>query len=315
MNKKLNLYPSILGTAIGDALGYPVQFKSREYLKAHPITDMLPCKDFNNMVGVWSDDTSLTLCLSENLKHGLYYDEIADSMVKWLYDGYMTPFGIAFDQGITTVEAIRKIKEGNKPVIECGLTDVYSNGNGSLMRILPLAFSIIDIPIHERMKITKDVSSITHGHWISVYSCIILVEIAIELIKGSDLLQGYTESIKRCNYNIQGFIELFTIDKPTEQEIHNIFGRLFSQNIINLSESKVKSSGYVVDTLECAIWSLLNTNNFHDAVLTAVNLGNDCDTIGAVTGGIAGLYYGIESMPEEWIKTIQGIEIVKSICE
>jgi len=307
-------YHVLLGTAIGDALGYPVQFKSRQYLKANPVTDMLPCREFNDIAGVWSDDTSLTLCLAENLKNGIHYDEIAQSMVKWLYDGYMTPIGSAFDEGITTAEAIRNIKSGIKPVIECGLNDYDSNGNGSLMRILPLAFYMIDTPVHNRMRIVKDISSITHGHWISVYSCIILIEMAIELIKGADLLEGYSQSVKRCQNEIPFFIGMFSSNSLMLNDIQRIFGRLLSQDILLLSEDQIKSSGYVVDTLECALWSLLNTDNFHDAVVTAVNLGNDCDTIGAVTGGIAGLYYGIDSIPDKWINTIQGIETIKSVC-
>lgn len=314
MTTNPKLYSTILGIAIGDALGYPVQFQKRDNLKVNPVIDMMPCIQFKGAIGVWSDDTSLSLCLLENLKSGIDYEQIAHSMLKWLDEGYMTPFGKSFDIGFTTANAIANIRSQKIPAVECGLCIERANGNGSLMRILPLAFYINEMPFSERISIVKDVSSITHGHWKSVISCIIFIELAIELLKGLDIMQAFINTINRCKDKQNDIINLFDSSSISILDYERTFSKILSIGLKDISENEINSSGYVVDTLESALWSLLSTETFEKAVLRAVNLGKDCDTIGAVTGGLAGLYYGLDSIPGKWIEKLQRLDLINSVC-
>lgn len=143
MDKESRVVGGIVGVSVGDALGLPVQFVSREKIKKNPIKDMVGFGTFNLPAGTWSDDTSLTLCLLESLCDGFDLNDIKEKFIKWFDEGYLTPFGEAFDIGRTTYEAILRLKSGIKPS-DAGLGDELSNGNGSLMRILPLVFYLYD---------------------------------------------------------------------------------------------------------------------------------------------------------------------------
>lgn len=170
------------------------------------------------------------------------------------------------------------------------------NGNGSLMRILPLLFYIKDMDIEQRFSITKEISSITHAHIRSVMACFYYLEFARKIILGFSKNEIYG-SLKS---EMTTFFEYKNIN-PNEIKI---FSRILEGDIEKLSEEKIRSNGYVISTLEASLWCLLNTESYTGAVLTAVNLGDDSDTTGAVTGGLAGLYYGLESMPQKWIDTL-----------
>ncbi|MGB4437301.1 MAG: ADP-ribosylglycohydrolase family protein, partial [Acetomicrobium sp.] len=139
--KKDKVIGGLLGLCIGDALGVPVEFQSREKLKRNPVKDMMGYGTHNQPPGTWSDDSSLAFCLAESLCNGFDLQDIADKFVKWMYEGYWTPWGKAFDVGHTTQIAISRLKKGVDP-LESGPTDERSNGNGSLMRILPLIFYV-----------------------------------------------------------------------------------------------------------------------------------------------------------------------------
>lgn len=167
---------SLFGVAIGDAVGVPVEFKSREVIKQKPVTDMIGFGSHDMPPGTWSDDSSLTFCLAEALTNGYNLQEIANNFVSWRYKDFWTARGEVFDIGITTQQAIDRISAGVRPDL-CGGFDTYSNGNGSLMRILPLLFYIKNLPIDKRFAITKDVSSITHGHIRSCIACFYYLEL------------------------------------------------------------------------------------------------------------------------------------------
>jgi len=188
-----------------------------------------------------------------------------------------------FDIGNTTLQAIYCLKSGLRPDL-AGSIDGDSNGNGSLMRILPLLFYLLDKDSHERFELTKQVSSITHGHIHSVIACYYYLEFAKQLFVKKDKFEIYKDLKKEISEDF-----LFFIEDRSEVEV---FNRLLKGNIFELPEEKIYSSGYVVHTLEASIWCLLSTDNYKDAVLKAVNLGDDTDTTGAVTGGLAGLLYG-----------------------
>ncbi|GAB2825018.1 ADP-ribosylglycohydrolase family protein [Ferruginibacter profundus] len=285
----------LFGVAVGDAIGVPVEFKSRQVIRKNPVTDMIGYGTYNLPPGTFSDDSSLTFCLAEALTNDFNLEAIGQNFVKWCYNNYWTPRGNVFDIGVATRQAIDRLAKGVRPDLAGGF-DVSSNCNGSLMRISPLLFYLLDKPIKERYEIIKQVSSITHGHIRSVIACFYYLEFAQQLFAQKDKFEIY----KALQTEITNHLTSLSIDST---EIA-LFDRLLKQNIHDLTEENIFSSGYVLHTLEASIWCLLTTDNYKDAVLKAVNLGEDTDTTGAVTGGLAGLLYGFNNIPTNWIKQI-----------
>lgn len=265
MNEALK--SAIYGLAIGDALGVPYEFQERGSFLC---TDMIGYGTHNQPIGTWSDDTSMTLatCRSLQKNHGnIVLEDIQWEFEQWMFKKKYTPFGKVFDCGNTCYEAICD-KQGK--------TDEWSNGNGSLMRILPLAFvpGITDEMIGE-------VSAITHGHEISKEACIIYVRIAIALLQGKKLQEAIQKSVPDTSpFASLGMIETYT-------------------------ENEISSGGYVMETLQAALWCLVKTDNYKACVLKAVNLGMDTDTTAAVAGGLAGILYGYDGIPAEWMEKLQ----------
>jgi ADP-ribosylglycohydrolase len=296
----------LFGVAVGDALGVPVEFKSRQEIKKNPVTDMIGYGTYNLPPGTFSDDSSLTFCLAEALTNDFDLNTIGQNFVKWRYNNYWTPRGNVFDIGYATRQAIDRLVEGERPDLGGGF-DVSSNGNGSLMRISPLLFYLLDKPINERYEITKQVSSITHGHIRSVIACFYYLEFSRQLIAKKDKIEIY----KNLQAEITTHLTSLSIN-PTELAL---FDRLLKKDIHELKEENIFSSGYVLHTLEASIWCLLTTDNYKAAVLKAVNLGEDTDTTGAVTGGLAGLLYGLDNIPKNWIKQIAKHDDIEELAE
>jgi ADP-ribosyl-[dinitrogen reductase] hydrolase len=289
----------IIGSAVGDALGVPVEFKSRSYLMQNPVTEMIGQGTYNQLPGTWSDDSSMTFCTMESLCNGYDLKNIADNFVKWRYESFWTPYGIVFDIGISTANAIVKYKNSQDPK-KSGNYNERSNGNGSLMRILPLAFYFKDETTSKRFQAIKDVSSITHSHIRSVIACFIYVELAIQLLNGMDKFSAYKKTIQIAK-------DYLNNTHLSHYELRH-FDKVLSGSIQSLDQNSISSSGYVLDSLEASIWVLLTTNSFKDAVLKAVNLGTDSDTTAAITGGIAGIHYGFEAIPETWVNKLARIK-------
>lgn len=286
---------ALFGLAVGDALGVPVEFEDRLTISQNPVTDMRGYGTYNLPAGTWSDDSSLTFCLAEALIQDFNLQDIATNFKKWLYQNYWTPYGTVFDVGIATRQAIERLAKGMNPELAGGFFE-YENGNGSLMRILPLLFYVHDKPLSQRYELTKIVSSITHGHIRSVIACFYYLEFARLLFQKKDKYTIYQ--------SLQESLPSFLTSLPiTSSEIKQ-FDRLLTGNIQSLKQEAIQSSGYVVHTLEASIWSLMTTDNYQEAVLKAVNLGEDTDTTGAVTGGLAGLLYGFQSIPQGWISQL-----------
>lgn len=272
MNRKL--YDAIFGLAIGDALGVPYEFKKRGTFLC---TDMVGYGTHSQPAGTWSDDTSMVLATLDSLKSSdgkIVPTDMFERFNRWIRNSQYTAHGEVFDAGIATCTALRT----GKPQ-----TGEYDNGNGSLMRILPLAF----VPCTDDE--IRAVSAITHGHRISMDACVIYVHVAKRLLEGERI----------CD-----IIPTLQYDKP--------FDRLHC--IDQLSASEIKSSGYVVDTLEAALWTVshksdnaVKEKNFRNDLLDAVNLGQDTDTVGAVAGGLAGIIYGLEDVAD-WVEALQNRE-------
>ena len=305
------VYDGIIGLATGDVLGVPVEFETRENIMKSPVTTMLGYGTHYQPAGTWSDDTSMTLALLDSIikNHSINYKDIMDKFSEWLLYGEYTASGEVFDVGNTIRMAIMNYGHGINPT-ECGGKSVHENGNGSLMRILPVAYYIRqhpDILIDRQIGIVHNISSLTHGHRISLVACGIYISIALELLSGSmPLNTGINNGIRKAfqYYYRQGWNEI------------SVYSRI--KNLTNfavLPEREINSSGYVVDTLEAAIWCLLTTSSYKECVLKAVNLGNDTDTTGAVAGGLAGIYYGAKNIPKEWLNKILKRKYIKSLCD
>ncbi len=296
----------LFGVTVGDAIGVPVEFQSREQLRDSPVTNMRGYGSYNMPPGTFSDDGSLTLCLAEALTNGFDLSNIAQNFINWRYDNYWTATGVMFDIGMTTRRSIERLLKGTQPYI-AGDFESSNNGNGSLMRILPLILYTHNKPVEERFRVTRQVSAMTHGHLRSVLSCFYYLEFALCLINGDDKFTAFAHS--------QTIVIDYLSKTTINPEEIKLFDRLLTSDIKLLSEDKIYSSGYVLHTLEASIWCLLNTENYRDAVLKAVNLGEDTDTTAAVTGGLAALLYGYESIPGDWMNTLARKTDIEDLAE
>lgn len=256
---KNSVKAGIFGVCVGDALGVPVEFKSRETLKSFPVVDMQEFGSWNQPKGTWSDDSSLTLCLAESLTKGYDLEKIGESFVKWVKYGHWTAHGRLFDIGGTTRHSIARLIKGESARFSGNIFE-EDNGNGSLMRILPLAFYLKNEGNIENLYRTiKEVSSITHGHFRSVFACFVYVIFAIELIKGKDKEEAYTHTQKVALY--------FTENQCFNPKEIQLFDRILKNDISKYPEVEISSSGYVLHSLEASLWCFLNSESYSEAVL------------------------------------------------
>lgn len=315
MENRNYIKDALLGVATGDALGVPVEFIPRASLKPEPVTGMRAFGTHHQPSGTWSDDSSLTFCLAEMLCRGYDLQDLATRFVNWKEEAYWTAHGQVFDIGIATSAAIYQLQKGVVPVLAGG-NDEDSNGNGSLMRILPLLFYIKNKSIEERFRIIEEVSSLTHRHIRSVTGCFIYLEMALQLIQGKDKHAAYENMRETVNYflNNNPICSQREIDKY-HRILCNPIGDYEIRPIYDFEEVEIYSSGYILNTLEAGIWCLLKTDNYKDAVLKAVNLGHDTDTTAAVTGGLAGLLYGHATIPPEWLEVLARRKDIDSLAD
>lgn len=298
----------MIGHAVGDALGVPVEFRTREYLKYHPITDMVGYGTHNVPKGAWSDDTSMSLCALDVISaSGVDLNKVMKNFGKWLYQNAFTATDDTFDVGATCQAAIDRFMSYGLPINKCGLSDDYSNGNGSLMRIHPFVLYLIKNYSVFDLGLIHAASMLTHAHLRSKIGCGIYAYVLRELLSNP-----CKASVAVGLRAAKEFYEKYKIN-AFNSELQN-FGRLFD-GIDKLAETEIQSSGYVVHTLEAAIWCLLTTGNYKDCVLKAVNLGGDTDTTAAVAGGLAGALYGYDAIPEDWRNTLLKREYIEALCE
>ncbi len=285
----------LLGVCVGDALGVPVEFCSRDSLAHAPVAEMRGYGTWNQPPGTWSDDSSLTLCLAECLCDGFDLQAIARSFCRWYAEGHWTAWGEAFDVGNTTAKAIHRLQKGFAPT-ESGGTQERDNGNGSLMRILPMAFWGARLDFPTLLDRVHQVSAITHAHPRAKMACGIYISVALSLLQGNTVLEAYHLGTT----NARAF---YTQDNRFAMELSH-FDRLLGGDLAAEPESAIASDGYVVHTLEAALWCLLNSDAYDETVLRAVNLGGDTDTTAAVAGGLAGIYFGESAIPGNWVNAI-----------
>jgi ADP-ribosylglycohydrolase len=285
----------LLGLAVGDALGTTLEFKRPGSFK--PIDDMVGGGPFNLAPGEWTDDTSMALCLAESLVSCQGMD-LADQMqryLRWYRDGYLSSTGICFDIGNTVSSALHRFEQTGDPI--SGSTDPYSAGNGSIMRLAPVAMFYAK-DMRGSIKNSAESSLTTHGARAAVDAC----RYYGSLISGA--LNGLSkETLLGENY--------FLDDEPLTREIAEIAGGSFKEK----DPPEIMGTGYVVKSLEAALWAFNRSDSFESGCLMAVNLGDDADTTGAVYGQIAGAYYGEAKLPGNWLAKIAMKDLIRSFAD
>lgn len=296
---------AIFGHAVGDALGLPVEFMSRKKLVKCPVTDFLPWDLAGGPKGIWSDDTSMTLSTLKSLtEQGRFVpDDLMEQFRNWIQYGSLSPFGRAIGIGRTTFRAVMDYSNGKT----AGGISSRDKGNGSLMRIAPVILYqhfVLGNRVSWEKKI-QDIhaaSALTHATETAMTACGIYAFLMDELLAKADPLSVQV-GLQQAKDFYKGSTEAET------------FAFLFLKDFPQVNRSHIHSSGYVVDTLEAAVWCLTTTNDYSACVLKAVNLGGDTDTIAAVAGALAGVLYGVEAIPEKWISTLALRAEIEILCE
>lgn len=302
---KENPVNGILGFAVGDALGVPAEFTPRKIRKLHFITEMIGNGTYRVPAGTWSDDTSMTLATIDSIinKEMIDYDDIMQKFCSWFTKSTYTATDNVFDIGISTKKSLIDYIYGTK-ALECGSSDIKDNGNGSLMRMTPIAYylSVNNFSDEEETEIINNISSLTHAHEISKLGCKIYVDFLKQLIKYRSKEEAY-EYIKSKDYG-----------KSYSKKTVDSYSRILKDNLKALSEENISSSGYIISTLEAVLWCTLNSNSYEQAVEMGVNLGEDTDTIGAITGSLNGVIYGINNIPERWKNVLIRKNYIEDKC-
>ncbi len=241
----LKIQAALIGLAVGDALGVPVEFVDREELDEDPITDMQGFGPHNQPIGTWSDDSSLSFCLAEGLIPTYHLDQIAQNFVHWKNKAYWTATGTVFDIGISTLNAIYRLSQGVSP-LNSGEKLVSQNGNGSLMRILPLIFYLRDFDKKTRFQIIKEVSSITHAHEISVMACSYYLDFAQLLLEGTEKHTAYERMQTQMLHTLKR--------EQASPETQAYFDNLTSKTISTFPRNQISSSGFVIHSLEASMY-------------------------------------------------------------
>lgn len=283
------IYDGIMGLVVGDAVGAPVEFLERD---SFHLNGMVGYGSHNVPPGTWTDDSAMALATVESIARlgKVDAEDIMHNFSLWFTQAKFTPYGRTFGVGNTVMQAIYKYLEGT-PAIQCGCPNIWDNGNGALMRILPLAYTDCDDAAIDV------VSGLTHAHEISQTACRIYIKIARGLLHGNELRE---------------MLYTYKVSPVEQKEFHRI------PAIETYTRDQINSSGYVLDTLEAALWSLSHSGNYRECILLAANLGGDTDTTCAVAGGLAGIIYGIggeKGIPEEWISEIARKGWIMELCE
>ncbi len=290
----------LLGLATGDALGSPVQFMPPGSFE--PIEEMIGGGHFNTEAGQWTDDTSMALCLAESLieKHGFYPLDQMERYLKWLHQGHLSSIGHAFDIGLTVMGSLQEFEETREPY--CGPEDPMTAGNGSIMRLAPVPMFFANDPA-KAIEMSAASSKTTHGAKTAVDACRYLGGLIFGALGGVD--KDELLSVRYCP--APG-----TWDKdPLAPEIDEVAAGSFKEK----EPPEIEGSGYVVRSLEAALWAFHRSDSFKEGCLLAVNLGDDADTTAAVYGQLAGAYYGPEAIPEDWRSKVALRDLIQSFAD
>ena len=307
---------AVLGQAVGDAFGVPVEFMSRRDVRKLHLTEMVgkntPVEFFSRWstlipAGAWSDDTSMMLAsMDAFVRCGGHpdYEEHMKRFLAWWDQGEYCCLSFPFGLGNNVGSAMERFRRGT-PVLQCGGRGRMDNGNGSLMRILPFSLYSISHQLTEKemVDVVGKGSAITHGHDISRMSCVIFTVFLKGIIKEKNLESAF------------GRVADFPWKRYFSQEALDALRDVTSPLAHDLSEGEIGETGYVVDTLKTAFYSLSHSRDYESAVLTAVNLGYDTDTSASVTGALAGVLYGNRSIPKRWMNALLAKDMLEEAAE
>lgn len=291
----------LLGAVVGDALGVPVEFTSREERSTDPVEGPRAYGTYNQPAGTWSDDSSLLLATADSLTRGGY--DPGDMMARfatWLQGKAYTPHGTVFDVGISTRQAIARHIHGEPPDAWGGRGE-SSNGNGSLMRIAPLSLFVHRLAPEEIVRCSAEVSGLTHAHPRSQVCCAYFSLLLRGLLAGRPLRDAMAEA--------SAWVDPFVPDDE-----RRTLAPILDGSIVDAPPERIRGSGYVVHCLEASLWCAARTREYRAAVLAAINLGEDTDTTACVTGALTGAMYGIAAVPEAWLKVLAAREYVEDLC-
>jgi len=300
MNTQDRYRGALLGLAVGDALGTTVEFKRPGMFT--PVTDITGGGPFRLKPGRWTDDTSMALCLAESLveKRGFDPGDQLERYVRWYRQGHLSSTGKCFDIGITTSAALQAFEKTHHPY--CGTTDPSAAGNGSIMRLAPVPLFFADNP-EEAIERSGDSSRTTHGARTCVDACRYMGGLIAGAARGAtkdELLSAKYCPVPGCWQR-----------HPLCPEIEEVACGSFKRK----EPPAIRGAGYVVQSLEAALWAFNKAKDFREGALLAVNLGDDADTTGAVYGQIAGAFYGYDGIPERWRSVIAQADIILGMAD
>ena len=297
LSKRLSekAYAGIMGFIVGDALGVPYEFRSRRTMAVLDDIRMTGYGTHKQPPGTWSDDTSMMLCVLENCHLNGTKEDLARLFLRWYKDGYLTPHGEVFDIGITTQKALNRLIAGH-PIPSSDREDESSVGNGSLMRSLPYAF-FEDFTMGVARMLEDN--RITHPATLCHDCCRFYVSMARALSEGA----SKEEAFRLAGEHLLGTWDVAHVYESRSNR-HLLFARLLDPGFVGLSEDGIQSSGYVIESLEAAVWCFLQGETFRDSIGKAVRLGEDTDTVAALTGGLAGIHKGLKDIPPEWMDSL-----------
>lgn len=324
MSPPAGIQPRIRGALFGlatvDALGGPVEFKPRHSFPL--LTEMLPNDNFDLPAGCWTDDTSMTLCLADSLTATYPAYDAADCVkryLRWMTDSYLGSSDTCFDIGNTTLDALTswegllehddrlepgteayvKMVDKAQAAIDRKFNQERYCGNGSLMRVLPV--SLLHFDDHARAMYVAEMSSrATHPHEKNIRACQLYTALVVRTLKGGSK-EDMCKSIAGGEYGPELEKRFGALRTPADWE--------------QRPEKSVNSSGFVLSTLDAALWSFFSTATFEAGAIRAVNLGEDADTVGAVYGGLAGAFYGIDAIPQRWLSQLVKQELIEGVLE
>ncbi len=291
---------ALFGLAAGDALGTTVEFRPRGSFSL--MTKIVGGGPFGLKPGEWTDDTSMALCLAQSIVETQTFDPLDQlkRYLKWWKHGHLSSNGICFDIGNQTRNALDEFCRTAQPA--CGPTDARNSGNGSLMRLAPVAIAFYQQPA-EAIRLAAESSRTTHGSILCLDACRYFAGLLVGAFGGAGkqelLSPGYSPAPDMW------------LRRPLDAQIKAV--SLGSWK--NKTRDQINASGYVVHTLEAAIWAFANSHNYQQAVLNAVNLGEDADTTGAVCGQLAGAYYGLGGIPRQWLAMLAKLRTIQDICD
>jgi ADP-ribosyl-[dinitrogen reductase] hydrolase len=291
---------SLLGLAAGDALGAPLEGLPPGSFS--PVSDMVGGGFHGVEPGQWTDDTSLALCLAESLieRRGFDPTDQLERYLRWYRDGHLSSKGYCFGIGMTTREALHRFEKTREPY--CGPTDPMKAGNGSIMRLAPVPLFFAQRP-REAIERSADSSRTTHGATNTVDACRYLGALLVGAVNGV----SKDELLSELYCPVPGCWE----ERPLAPEVAEVAAGSFKER----EPPEIHGSGYVVRSLEAALWAFHNSDSFEEGCLLAVNLGEDADTTGAVYGQLAGAFYGEDAIPESWRSKLAHKGLVEDMAE